>query len=297
MKHILAALAAQIFLCPLEAQYFVYYEPRVTVEIGAGPGAMNSLTDLGGRGGTGKKFIGDLELKNFMAAFESHLLLDWKQALAARLQFTIGSVQAADSNLRAVQSSTFGRYERNLSFRSPVLELHLVFELHPFSIFNKEQTPTCSPYFAAGVGCFWFDPQARLAGQWYRLHPLRTEGQGFSEYPHRSHYSLRQWNFPVGLGLRLRRSGRFSFHIEVKHRFLLTDYLDDVSTEYISPAAFANYLPPRQAWIAARLSDRRAERNPLHLTQPGDQRGNSAQNDSFFTIELKLGISLPPAGR
>src|SRR6185436_19258578 len=101
-----------------------------------------------------------------------------------------------DSILKAVASSTSGRYERNLSFKSRIAEVQLGFEVHPlfFKNYEDRDPPPFSPYLVVGVGYYSFDPQANLNGQWYAQHELRTEGQGFGEYPDRKPYKLSQLN-------------------------------------------------------------------------------------------------------
>jgi hypothetical protein len=253
---------------------------------------MNCLTDLGGRKGIGKKFIKDLNWKNSKPSFGIYLTTMYRNVVAIRLEGTFGTVQAYDSILKDVASSTFGRYERNLSFKSRITDLHLAFELHPlfFKNYDEDESPRYSPYFIAGVGLFSFDPQAYLNGQWHALHPLKTEGQGFSEYPGRTPYKLTQINFPVGFGIKYEINTFLNARIELVHRILTTDYLDDVSTTYIDPDLFATYLPTNLANLARQLFDRQSELNPGHIPAEGGQRGDPKDNDAFFSIQLKIGF-------
>ena len=70
---------------------------------------------------------------------------------------------------------------------------------------------------------------------------------------------------------------------------LFTDYLDDVSTEYIDPTIYANYFTGAKLTNALLLNDRQYELNPGHVTTSGDQRGNASNNDAYFTFNLKIG--------
>jgi hypothetical protein len=196
--------------------------------------------------------------------------------------------------LKPVASSTYGRYERNLSFRSRVTDIQLGIEVHPlfFKSYTEDEPPFLSPYISAGVGYFSFDPEAKLNEQWYPLQPLRTEGQGFDEFPDRKPYKLSQFNLAAGAGVKYEINHFLNARLEICHRFLFTDYLDDVSKDYIDPALFYVYLPPKQANIARQLYDRRGEIDPAHTPTPGFQRGDDKDNDSFFTIQVKLGIVL-----
>jgi hypothetical protein len=72
----------------------------------------------------------------------------------------------------------------------------------------------------------------------------------------------------------------------------MTDYLDDASTDYIDPNLFYSYLPANQAAIAQQLYNRKGELNPNDGLQPGEQRGDPKDKDAFFTIQLKIGMTL-----
>lgn len=282
----------------LKAQFYYYndkyYDSPLAFEIGGSAGLMNSLTDLGGKKGIGKSFIKDLNWKNAKPSFSVYALAMYKYAVGIRLEGTFGSVQAADSSLRSVATSTFGRYERNLSFKSKITDVQLALEIHPlfFREYDENEAPYFSPYLVAGVGYFSFDPQAEINGQVYSLQPLRTEGQGFAEYRDRTPYKLSQVNFPVGIGIRYEVNSFLNARVEVVHRILQTDYLDDVSKDYVDPALFSSYLPSNQAAIAQQLFDRQGELNGSHTTQVGSQRGNPKNNDAYFTVQVKLGITL-----
>lgn len=284
----------------LNAQYYYYnnkyYDNPVVFEIGGTFGVMNSLTDLGGKKGAGKNFIKDLRWKTAKPSYGVYMMAMYNNVVGARLEGTFGQVVGFDSILKNVGPSTFGRYERNLSFKSQISELQLTFEIHPlfFKVYDDVEPPRLSPYVVAGAGVFKFDPQAKLNGQWYALQPLHLEGQGFPEYPDRKIYQLTQLNAIGGLGLKYEINSVFNARLEFLHRFLFTDYLDDVSQEdYVDPALFNNYLPANQAAIARQLYRRTYELNPSDVTyNPNQQRGDPKDNDTYFTVQLKVGIML-----
>lgn len=295
---ILAVLCSLVFRQPLKAQYYFYndkyYENAVVLELGASFGIMNSLTDLGGKKGIGKNFIKDLNWENTKLSYGLCVSAMYQNKIGIRLEGTIGSVAGYDSILKPVAATTSGRYERNLSFKSRISDFQLALEIHPlmFNNFEKKEPPRFSPYGIVGVGFYSFDPKAKLNGQWYSLQPLRTEGQGFKEYPERSPYKLSQLNFSAGLGVKYEVNSMFNARLELNHRNLNTDYLDDVSTSYIDPNLFYNYLPVNLAAIAQQLQNRKGELNPSDVTSIGDQRGDAKDNDAFFTIQLKIGMML-----
>jgi hypothetical protein len=292
---------AMVYLCvlqvlPTAAQYYYYnekyYNSDILLEAGASFGIMNSLTDLGGRKGIGKRFIKDLNWKVAKPSFGIFAVAMYRDVLGIRLEGTVGKVGSYDSILKSVGPSTFGRYERNLSFRSNITDIQLSAEVHPlfFKYYDEGEAPLISPYAVAGFGLFSFNPQANLNGQWHSLQPLRTEGQGFSEYPNRKPYKLTQLNIPVGVGVKYEINSFLNARLEIVHRFLFTDYLDDVSNvDYIDPSLFFNYLSASQASIAQQLYDRRIS------VVKNNQRGDPKDNDTYFTIQLKISATLRTA--
>jgi hypothetical protein len=270
-----------------------YYGTDVTLELGGSMGVMNSLTDLGGKKGVGKKFIKDLNWKLSKPSFSFYGMVMYKEAIGVRLEATFGNIHSYDSILKDVAPSTFGRYERNLSFRSSIRDFQLAAEIHPlfFKSWEEDKAPYWSPYLVAGIGYFSFDPQAKLNDRWYALNPLHTEGQGFSEYPDRKPYKLNQVNVPLGIGVKYEVNSFINARLEFVHRILFTDYLDDVSTENIDPLLFYAHLSAGQAAVAGQLADRRTA-VPKNI-----QRGDPTDNDAYFTIHLKLGVTLRSSRR
>jgi hypothetical protein len=163
---ILASIASTLLTQPLKAQYYFYndkyYENEVVVEAGLSVGLMNSLTDLGGKKGIGKNFIKDLRWATARPSYGFYIMGVYKSILGVRLEGTFGEVVGYDSILKNVAGSTFGRYERNLSFKSKINEIQLGVEFHPITLFNYEEDnpPPYSAYVFAGVGRYSFDPQA-----------------------------------------------------------------------------------------------------------------------------------------
>lgn len=273
----------------------LYYYKTVTYEIGTSMGAMNCFTDLGGKKGIGKNFIKDYTFKNTELSAGVHVSVLYKYALGLRLEATFGHVKASDSDLESVKETTLGRYERNLSFKSRIIEVALLGEVHPL-YFKKfadgAVLPRISPYLLGGVGIFNFKPQAKLDGQWIDLQPLRTEGQGFSEYPDRKPYKLTQLVLPVGIGIKYKMTPVINLSAEYVSRILFTDYLDDVSTFYIDPNVYNRYFSGEQLQHAIRLNDRQKELNPTHSYHEGYERGNPANKDTYFSFNIKIAALL-----
>ena len=84
--------------------------------------------------------------------------------------------------------------------------------------------------------------------------------------------------------------------LEVLHRQLFTDYIDDVSKKYIDPANYTKYLSSQEATLAYKLSDKSVGIIYPGMTRypAGTQRGDSKDSDTYFSIVLKVGVRLGP---
>ena len=297
---IFSLLFFSIFVFHAKAQYYFYNDKYVdnaiTYEVGELTGPINSLTDIGGRPGKGEGGAKDFNIHNTYFCGGIYFGALYKHFLGLRIQGTNGMVGANDSSLVGSKSpGSIGRYNRNLSFRSPITEVSLLLDFYPvafFKNFNTDFSPSLfSPYILGGVGYFHFNPQANLNGQWIDLRPLHTEGEGFAEYPNVKEYNLNQVNLSYGFGLAYEVSQRFNISLEYVSRILFTDYLDDVHGRYIDPAVFSKYLSGTQLADALILNDRgRPDALPADNTNhPGGIRGNPNDNDSYFSINLKVG--------
>ncbi|MEP7165411.1 MAG: DUF6089 family protein [Ferruginibacter sp.] len=295
---VLAILFIAISTQPASAQYSfsddLYYDHPITYELGASLGVMNCFTDLGGKNDVGQKYFKDINLGNSQLAGSVFFTANYRYAIGLRVEGTFGKINANDNSLQNVKPTSYGRYERNLSFKSTIIEMMLAMEIHPRYLIKKydehEKLPRFSPYIVGGIGYFAFKPQAMLNGQWIDLHTLHTEGQGFTEYPDRKQYKLKQINFPVGFGVKYKATPLFNVSFECVSRILNTDYLDDVSTEYIDPGVFSRYFSGERLTNALLLNDRQRELDPSHVTNVGWQRGNSNKNDSYFTFNFKMSL-------
>ena len=311
MKQIQFFVALAVMFISFEqnasAQFYFYdndhYDTHLMFEVGGSVGIMNCLSDVGGRKGKGKPYLKDLNIGNNQFNGSIYLSALYKYAVGLRLEGTFGQIKAYDSILKDVRATTQGRYERSLQFRSKINEVSLVAEFHVLFIMRSflfeddlnidDEPPRFSPYLAAGIGYFSFNPQAKLNENWIDLQPLSTEGQGFIEYPDRKPYKLSQMNYPVGAGVKYELSPRFNLRIETICRILKTDYLDDLSTRYIDQSVFQKYFSGTQLNNALALNDRRSKNNPDYpVISTGEQlRGNPRDNDAYFTFNFKAGMS------
>jgi hypothetical protein len=266
-----------------QAKYYNrnYIEGAVTYELLAGTAAMNCLTDLGGKQTVGQAKWKDLNWEMTKPAFSVAGIISYCRNIALRFNVVSGSVTADDALVGNQPSPARGRFLRNLHFASRILEASFIGEVYPINLFAREGAwlPAASPYFSAGGGCFYFEPTAVIRGVRERLRPLRTEGQGFEEYPQRNQYRNLQPNLCFGAGIKSELSPVINLRVEILVRKLFTDYLDDVSTDYINPGLYSRYHPPSKTLVAKELADRRRQGG----TGP---RGNSRKNDAYFTVGI-----------
>jgi hypothetical protein len=284
------------------SQSLILGNEKTKVEIGINIGPSFFLGDLGGNRGKGTTFIKDVNLsltKVMKGAFLTVYPNDW---IGFRAAAEIGKLEAQDYIIDTKGVNELWRKQRNLDFRSNLSEAYVATEIFPLMLLNSahdDYKPRLRPYGVLGIGVFHFNPQGSLTDAngnktWYDLRPLHTEGEGFPEYPNRPEYALTQINIPMGFGAKYFVSDRVNISMEVLHRKTFTDYIDDVSTDYIDPALFDKYLSPQNAYIAKQIHDKVVGIVTPSVTryEPGTQRGDPSQKDAYFTIFLKFGIRL-----
>ncbi|MEM6843166.1 MAG: DUF6089 family protein [Bacteroidota bacterium] len=254
------------------------------------------------------------------------------QSLSARLGFMWGRISSSDFEVASPDDrNNIYRYARNLQFRNNIkdLSLMLVYDIFP-NPYTVTLRQSFTPYIFAGISVFHHNPQGLVpsaaflspgdtlsaeqipqSGEWVALKPLRTEGNDYSNF---------SFSIPVGAGVRFRLNQLMDLEAEVSYRFSFTDYLDDVSTEYVDKGVLGSdlakimsdrSLEPVDAVSGDSRQNLFTDDNVLntnlatytgadgveyvHLPgygQAGAQRGNSGNNDVFLTTTLRLVIML-----
>ncbi len=286
-------------LCPKPGTAQVHFEAGIT----AGP--SNFLGDLGGNVGHGMPFLKDNNLQMTRIMKGAYLGFSPHPALNFRLALNIGRLEGADSIIRPAGGHELTRMERNLHFRSPLQELILLAEFYP-TVFREYDWDNVGgrirPYVVAGVGAFKFNPQAQYADTngdkvWVDLQPLRTEGQGMPTHSDRKEYALTQLNIPYGFGIKYFVNERLHLSFEIISRLTFTDYIDDVSTNYIPEQSFQDFfgVGSFQAQLAhqmANLSNLSIQSNTRSGFMGWEQRGDPKENDAYYSSSLKIGVRL-----
>nr|WKN38220.1 DUF6089 family protein [Tunicatimonas sp. TK19036] len=250
------------------------------------------------------------------------------KSLSARAAFMWGRISSNDYQVADPDNrDDIYRYARNLQFRNNIKDLSIV---AVYDIFPNPYTVTLrqsfTPYVFGGVSVFHHNPKGLVpseailspnapltaenipqSGEWVPLRPLKTEGQ---------EYGSIALSIPVGVGVRFRINQVMDLEAEVNYRFLFTDYLDDISGNYVDKGTLSSEL-------AKIMSDRSLEpvdaqsggsREELftrdsnlntnlatytgadgieyvHLPgygQEGAQRGSPNENDVYLTTTIRL---------
>lgn len=249
-----------------------------------------------------------------------------------RASFNYGGIRGDD--YKAADPSdgdAIFRYARNLSFRNRIKELTAI---AIFDLFKNDASYISrvqfTPYLYAGIGVIHHNPQAYVAedsglpeaGEWVNLQEIGTEGQNANLLSTDVNsgiepYARIQLVLPVGVGIRYRLNQVMDISLETGVRITFTDYLDDVSQNYVDPGVFdsdlARYLhdrslepnaavsgesrstPEFDEFIAGRVTTivGRDGQNYTVLAGYGQEfpdnvRGNSTDDDYYFVTSLKL---------
>ena len=231
-------------------------------------------------------YSGDLQTKKFTldqsyAAFGAGAQYDLTEHLSLLAGFNIGHVGAADKfNKPDLQP-------RNLSFQTKIGEGNLMAEYNLFDLTEKRFTP----YIFAGVAVYHFNPYAydTLNAKVY-LQPLSTEGEGLAQYPSRKTYHLKQLAIPFGGGIKLRITQNVTIAYEISFRKLFTDYLDDVSTNYVDETILLNARGPEAVEMAYRGNE--VKNGSQTYPAAGAQRGSAKYKDWYYFSGIRICVAI-----
>lgn len=220
-----------------------------------------------------------------------------------------GTISGADANYDNIAE----RKQRNLSFRSNIVEFSGTIEWNILGFGETQRERPSSPYLFAGIGVFKFNPMAKFLynpnpnlavdpsgqtpihdpvlkqfdGQWIELQPLGTEGQETTKFNDRKRYSLTQVTIPFGLGYKKQFDDFWAWGVEFGMRKTFTDYLDDISRDYVDEQIVGG----NNGYLAAALKDRSIELGYAPY-DAGLERGNDATKDWYmffnFTLTRKI---------
>ena len=228
-------------------------------------------------------YQGDLQDKRFTfeqagAAFGVGILYEISDNLYFRGNVTFGKINGDDKK-------TGKNASRNLSFSSPVTDIHLGME---YALLNPYER-SLVPFVFTGLSVFHFNPSTiDHIGGVVHLQPLGTEGQGF--FDGRTKYNLTQIALPFGAGVKYSISEDIKISLEVGLRKTFTDYLDDVSSTYVDAALLLGNNGQR----AVDLSYRGDDLYGGSKTYPAvnSQRGSPESKDWYYFTGLGMSFRL-----
>lgn len=192
-----------------------------------------------------------------------------------------GHITADDADAK----DEFSR-NRNLNFKSHILELTGQFEFNFFPYQTANPSTKGTPYLLAGFSLFHFNPKALYKGDYVELQPLGTEGQGTSSSPGEKLYRRTSAAFVFGGGMKFKLGRRWGCTIESAVRKAYTDYVDDVHSTYADP----NAIRVEYGKTAAYLSDRTIVKAPGGNI--GRQRGDTSQKDWYVFTGVQFTYTL-----
>lgn len=191
-----------------------------------------------------------------------------------------GHIEADDAS-----SDNQWNRNRNLSFRSHIIEFTNQFEFNFLPYQTANPNTYFTPYFFGGLTIFHFNPKTMYNGDWVLLQPIGTEGQG-TPGNSRGLYKRTSAALTFGGGFKFKIGRRFGLTIESGVRRAYTDYLDDVSKTYADP----NAIRKEYGKTAAALSDRSLEKAPGGNV--GRQRGQETKKDWYAFTGVQLTYTL-----
>lgn len=242
-------------------------------------------------------YIGDINPRNPFkftdAASTLFAKYNYSSYTSFKLAFTKASVQGNDAN-----SSNANQNLRNLNFTSAISDFSLLYEFNFFEFIPGQKKTNFTPYAITGISYFTFNPQTSYNGIAYNLRDLGTEGQGTNLNPDKK-YKTASFAIPFGLGLKYSFKRNFILGFELGYRNTFTDYLDDISGNYVNKTA----LTSTNGAVAAALADRSAEVNQgVSIGQANLQRGDNTRRDFYMFTGISLSyaflpIKCPPISR
>jgi hypothetical protein len=289
-------------------------------DVGFSVGPNFALTDLGGAKKIGSPFLRDVDGKATRYSISAFYRYNVNKFFAVRGNLMYGMLKADDNNtdgrpprvengVSLPPDDSWFRARRNLNFETHIVEFQAMAEVNLKKYIHNEAKGSkerWAPYFAGGLGFFWFNPYTRLNGSKVKLKPLGTEGQYIG---YKKPYSNFQFDLIALFGIKYNVTEKFSIAIEGVYHQTFTDYLDDVSGSYVYPQDVSSLSPTAQI-LQNRANQGRYPDNQWNYVEGqkdaagnylikgvGQQRGDKKNNDQFFHLQLTFSFSLGDAGR
>jgi Domain of unknown function (DUF6089) len=275
--------------------------------------SVNALNYFGDLSPLPSKFSTDISFTN--PGFGLSLFHRFGPRYTLQIQYMYGTLKGSDKESAGKSGDPSFRNQRNLSFRNHIHELSAVAY---FDLFENQSTYISrvkwTPYVYLGIAGFYHNPQAQLttSSDWVDLQPLGTEGQYSDLKPGDANYGIKPYSLlqvaiPFGIGARFRINEVMDLWADIGFRYTFTDYLDDVSANYVDLGVLKSDLARSFSYRSGELkpTDLRpgvvaetylsAGDGKTYSTIPGygrenpeNIRGNKSQNDVYMVTSIKL---------
>lgn len=187
------------------------------------------------------------------------------------------------SRLSADDKNSSSRKIKALSFFSNnyQIDVNILYFLSSYGKFDNKSS--LHPYLSAGAGALFFNPKTKFDNQVYELQGFKTEGEAYK----RNTFIL---NGKIGFIYAINKN--ISVDINYTYFYTFSDYIDDVSKEYISQ----NQLVGKGADLADRTEEFGfvpAETQDGKHWKKESQRGSNSHTDFYSYIQIGVGFTLP----
>jgi len=278
----------------LMKKYFIFillvllscrFQAQFRMDFGVKTGASNYLGDIGGNENSRRDFVNDLKLAETRMSLGAFVRYRVFRNISLAFSYNYGRI-AGDDKL----SSNPGRRYRNLSFRNDIHELALEGQYFFYTYNDLGHTYLFENNFRAyaglGAALFYHDPKAYYQGTWVDLRPLKTEGE-------LKPYSEVVMAIPLSLGCYFTFKKSYRIGWELGWRKTFTDYLDDISNRYASPATLGN---PLAIVLANRTGELKTPPGMADNYSPGSKRGDPTHDDSYIFTTINFSYVLKGKG-
>jgi len=226
---------------------------------------------------------------------------------------------------------SFARYARNLSFRNDIKEFRVALQIFLFPNYGgPNQRLPFNAYLSLGAAVYHHEPRGKVpefdyqreginattpapnAGEWVKLRPLGTEGQNLGIV---EPYKNIGFSIPIAIGAQMRiPNTKLTGGLEFGLRYLFTDYIDDVSTNYVNLDRFGDddlaRIMSDRASVPVSSKGEARDLTGLNIINnhgqghnyyiegnigsgiDGSVRGNPGDNDMVFVTQIKVSYVL-----
>jgi hypothetical protein len=241
-------------------------------DFGVNASMANYLGDIGGKEGTAKSFVSDIQLAKTRWNFGGFARYKWRPKVSLKLALDYIRVEGDDK-----LSANPGRMYRNFNFRNDIIDLGATGEY--FFYENNDLGNTYRyrngfrAYVFAGVGAFYSNPKSLYRGEYVAMQPYGSEG---------TIYRKVIMNIPMGVGFYFTLNKRNRIGFEINYRKTFSDFVDDISGSYAS-------TPPGDPYeqeLFLRTTELSRDENPAAYDSHawGSKRGESTNKDSYLTL-------------